>query len=60
MQTKIKDSHDKFFKNLFSDINTVRDFLVGFLPEDLSKNLDFDNIKFSDTEKLDKKYEKYF
>ena len=47
----VKNPHDSFFKGIFSDIVNTRDFLKSYLPLDLAKNIDFDNISISDTEK---------
>ena len=52
--------HDTFFKKLMSNPENVKDFLANFLPEDLRNIIDFTSIKIIDTEKLDRKYKKYY
>ena len=56
----IKRPHDSFFKQLMSDPEAVKDFLKGFLPQELSNRIDFDSLKIIDTEKTDKKYRKFY
>ena len=55
-EISIKHPHDSFFKKLFDNEENIRDFLRVYLPKDLVKNLDFESIKISDTEKENKKH----
>lgn len=48
---EIKRPHDSFFKRLMSDERVVREFLRGFLPEELSHAIDYDTVRIVDTEK---------
>jgi len=50
--------HDTFFKNLMSDPQNVRDFISGFLPSEISKQIDISTIKHKDREQLTKKNRK--
>jgi hypothetical protein len=36
--------HDKFFKGNMSNIDTAKDFMLNYLPEDILKIIDFDNL----------------
>ena len=56
----LKHPHDSFFKHIMSNPQNVRDFIRAFLPEEIVKNLDLENIKIIDTEKIDKKYKRYY
>jgi len=56
----LKHPHDSFFKKLFDNEENIRDFLKVYLPKELSKSIDFDTIKISDTEKENKKHKKYY
>ena len=42
---EIKNVHDKFFKELFSKEENVKDFLKGALPAGVVKEINFDKIK---------------
>jgi predicted transposase/invertase (TIGR01784 family) len=59
-EISIKHPYDSFFKKLFDNEENIRDFLRVYLPKDLVKNLDFESIKISDTEKENKKHKKYY
>jgi len=59
-EISLKHPHDSFFKKLFDNEENIRDFLKAYLPKDLSKNIDLDSIKISDTEKENKKHKKYY
>jgi len=50
-EISIKHPHDSFFKKLFDNEENIRDFLRAYLPKELSKEIDFNTIKISDTEK---------
>ena len=55
----LKRSHDSFFKQLMSDPGVVKEFLRGFLPGELSSRIEYDTVRIIDTEKTDKKYQKF-
>ena len=59
-EISIKHPHDSFFKKLFDNEENIRDFLRAYLPKELSKEIDFNTIKISDTEKENKKHKKYY
>lgn len=44
----LKHPHDSFFKNLMSNPQNVRDFIRAFLPDEIVKNLDLENLKIID------------
>ena len=56
----LRHPHDSFFKHLMSDPQNVRDFIRAFLPEEMVSNLDLEDLKIIDTEKIDKKYKRYY
>ena len=56
----LKRPHDSFFKRLMSDIEVVREFLKGVLPGELSRAIDYKSIRIADTEKVTRRYRKYF
>ncbi len=57
---EIKRPHDSFFKRLMKDMEVVRAFLRSFLPEDLSSAVDYSSVRMADTEKITRRYRKYF
>ena len=59
-EISLKHPHDSFFKKLFDNEENIRDFLKAYLPKDLTKELDFNSLKISDTEKENKKHKKYY
>ncbi len=56
----LKHPHDSFFKHLMSNPQNVRDFIEAFLPIEIVENLDLENLRIIDTEKIDKKYKRYY
>ncbi len=44
MTPNISQIHDKFFKEAFSRLDVLTDFIKAYLPEDFSSQLDFDSI----------------
>jgi len=59
-EISLKHPHDSFFKKLFDNEENIRDFLKVYLPKDLKKEMDFNTIKISNTEKENKKHKKYY
>ncbi|NLH19361.1 MAG: Rpn family recombination-promoting nuclease/putative transposase, partial [Thermotogaceae bacterium] len=41
---KITNPHDKFFKEVMSYIEIVRDFLMQYLPPEKARHLDFETL----------------
>lgn len=41
----IKNPHDKFFKEIMSDINMAKDFISNYLPKEVVKITDLDTLK---------------
>jgi len=60
IEIDVKRPHDTFFKKLMSDVRNVRDFIKGFLPEDLVTHIDLNSLEIKNTEKSDEKYKKYY
>ncbi|PMB77886.1 MAG: hypothetical protein C0177_01815 [Fervidicoccus fontis] len=52
----IQQIHDKFFKQITSNIENSKGFVEFSLPKEILKQLDFDTIKPINTEKISKKY----
>ncbi|NOY08259.1 MAG: Rpn family recombination-promoting nuclease/putative transposase, partial [Spirochaetes bacterium] len=56
----IKNIHDKFFKELFSQKENVKDFLKVALPSGIVSEINFDKTEPEGTEYIDKEYKKTF
>jgi len=57
MSKEVKDvsklqPHDRLFKTLFSDPQNVKDFILIFLPEAITKHLDLEKLKIISSEKF--------
>ena len=48
----MNNPHDKFFKESLSNLETARGFMKNYLPQDLLKLLDLDNIMIEKVKKL--------
>ena len=59
-ELSLKHPHDSFFKKLFDNDETIRDFLKAYLPKDLIESIDFKTVKISNTEKENQKHKKYY
>lgn len=57
---KIKNPHDKIFKETMSDIETAKDFFRNYLPEELLKLIDLDNISVDKDSYIEKELGEYF
>ena len=57
---KIKNPHDKIFKETMSDIETAKDFFRNYLPEELLKLIDLDNISVDKDSFIEKELGEYF
>ena len=57
---EIKRPHDSFFKRLMKDMEVVRAFLRSFLPRELSRAIDYESVRPADTEKIARRYRRYF
>ena len=53
MDKKLINTHDRFFKSLFSKKNEVREFLSKTVRQDIVKNLKLDTLELDKTEYLD-------
>jgi predicted transposase/invertase (TIGR01784 family) len=57
---KIVSPHDKIVKDFLSEQETAKSFFQEYLPEKITKNLDFDTLKISKDTFVDKKLSGYF
>ncbi len=54
------NSHDKFFKSLFSGKEEVKEFISKVFPIELSKNINLDSLELDTTEYIDEKLKTNF
>jgi predicted transposase YdaD len=52
----IYNPHDKFFKENMSNIDTAKDFMLNYLPEDILKIIDLDSLSLEKDSFIDEKY----
>ena len=57
---KIQNVHDKFFKETFSRIDVVTNFLEELVDEKLVKKLDLSTLKIDNNSFIDEELEEYF
>ena len=60
MDKNIINSHDKFFKSLFSRKEEAREFIEKSLPQDLVGKLDLDSLELDKTEYIDDNLQQNF
>ncbi len=53
MDKNLANSHDKFFKNLFSRKKEVKEFIIKTLPKELVKNINLKTLKLDNSEYVD-------
>ena len=58
--TRIASPHDKFFKEVFSDIENVADFINGIFPEEIKANLNLNSLAIDNNSYIDEKLEEQF
>jgi predicted transposase/invertase (TIGR01784 family) len=51
---EISGIHDKFFRNVFSNVENAKDLLRNALPESISKEIDYDNVNVLPNSFIDK------
>ena len=51
--------HDKFFKQITSNIENAKSFVEFSLPKDILEHIDLNTIKPINTEKISKKYKRF-
>ncbi len=56
----LSNPHDKFFKKVFSHVETAKDFLLNYLPAELSDLIDPDSLELSKDSFIDKDLKTYF
>ena len=52
--------HDKFFKQIFSDLNHTKSFLEGVLPKKISKKVDFDSLRLDNNSYINEELKETF
>ena len=57
---KIQNPHDKFFKETFSKISVVRDFLGNYLPQSIMNVIDMDTLEPQKDSFINKELTEYF
>ena len=60
MNNKIINTHDRFFKSLFSNKNGVKEFVSKTINPNIVKNLDLNTLKIDNTEYLDNRLNSSF
>jgi predicted transposase/invertase (TIGR01784 family) len=60
LSKKITNTHDKFFKSLFSDKDSLIEFVSKTIRPAIVKNLDFSTLKIDNTEYIDKRLSSNF
>ncbi len=55
MNKNLINSHDRFFKELFSKKEEVSEFVAKTLPPEIAKNLDLETLELDKTEYVDRK-----
>ena len=56
----MNNPHDKFFKESLSNLETAKGFMKNYLPQDLLKLLDLDNIMIEKDSFIEKELEEFF
>ncbi len=56
----ISNIHDKFFHKMLKDERNAEDFLKLALPDDISGELDYSQIKFDDTSYVQDRFKSFF
>jgi predicted transposase/invertase (TIGR01784 family) len=56
----IKNPHDRFFKETFSDIEAAQDFITGTFPESLVKKLDLSTLELDANTYTDNELKEHF
>ena len=57
---ELSNSHDKFFKEIFSNKENAVGFLQGALPQNISINIDFDTLQTDNTSYIDEELQEIF
>ena len=56
----INRPHDKFFKEVMGNVENTRDFLINYLPEDILKVTDLDNLTLEKDSYIDEELKESF
>jgi len=60
VNNKVTNTHDKFFKSLFSNKNGIREFVSKIISLDIVEKLDLNTLELDKTEYLDKRLNSSF
>ena len=60
MNNKVVNTHDKFFKSLFSSKNRIEEFVSKTISPNIVERLDLNTLKIDNTEYLDKRLNSSF
>ncbi len=52
MGRDINNIHDKFFKNVLSDIHIAKKFIASFLSPDVLQHIDIETLQYAETDFL--------
>ena len=58
--TYIPNPHDRFFKEIFSDVDNAADFINGIFPDELKKKLDLSTLAIDNNSYIDEKLDEQF
>ena len=58
--SEITNPHDKFFKQVFTRMETVEEFIRHYLPPDVVGLLDLDTLEYTKDTFIDKRLKEYF
>ena len=56
----INKPHDKFFKETFGDVETIKDFIINYLPQEILQIVDVNNLIFENTSYIDEKLDELY
>lgn len=60
MNTRLINSHDRFFKELFSRKEEAREFIAKTFPKEISQKINFETLELDKTEYIDSKLRTHF
>lgn len=58
--TEITNPHDKFFKEVFTRLDTAEEFFLNYLPDDVVKLIDLDSLEYTKDSFIDEHLKEYF
>ena len=60
MRSEVFNPHDKFFKEILSDINNAKSFFKEYLPRNILKSVNLDTLKIKKDTFIGKNFKEYF